>query len=71
MDHLWGLQRKKKPGPNPYPPLHILGLNSQQSTGVRRHWITVYGQFLALHVHCVHTAHAKAEILTQEYLSPV
>ena len=25
----------------------------------------------ALRVHCVHTAHAEAGILTQEYLSPV
>ena len=25
----------------------------------------------AVRAHCVHTAHAKAEILTQEYLSPV
>ena len=33
--------------------------------------LLVYGQVLALRAHCVHTAHAKAEILTQEYLSPV
>ena len=26
---------------------------------------------LAKFLHCVHTAHAKAEILTQEYLSPI
>ena len=29
------------------------------------------GQVLALRAHCVHTAHAEAGILTQEYLSPV
>ena len=31
----------------------------------------VQGQVLALRAHCVHTAHAEAGILTQEYLSPV
>ena len=30
-----------------------------------------FGQVLALRAHCVHTAHAEAGILTQEYLSPV
>ena len=29
------------------------------------------GQVVALRAHCVHTAHAEARILTQEYLSPV
>ena len=29
------------------------------------------GQVLAPRVHCVHTAHAEAGILTQEHLSPV
>ena len=28
------------------------------------------GQIVALRAHCVHTAHAEAGILTQEYLPP-
>ena len=28
------------------------------------------GQVFALRAHCVHTTHAEAGILTQEYLSP-
>ena len=28
------------------------------------------GQVIVLRAQCVHAAHAKAEILTQEYLSP-
>ena len=28
------------------------------------------GRVVALRAHCMHTAHAEARILTQEYLSP-
>ena len=34
------------------------------------HAFGAIGQNVALRAHCVHTAHAEARILTQEYLSP-
>ena len=48
--------------------IDIRDQNCEKVSGLRG---TGYrGQVLALRAHCVHTAHAEAGILTQEYLSP-
>ena len=36
----------------------------------KKHQNLLSGQVVALRGHCMHTAHAEAGILTQEYLSP-